>query len=256
MHTILAVAASHERHRDMPASSHSSRSERHHSLQCVLLFNQKLSRPVKLTDRDPLWATAALLGIMTIASFDAITPEEAWPLRPSNSSDLEWFRLSDGKKAVWDLTEPLRPGGIFRSMAHEYAQLHIELPPFGADGIPSTLAEVCNMSASCNKENNPYFVAAHVLARLQRLSDSESAGIQMVSFMSQSESSFRDLLWKKDPVALLLLSLWYVRAGRVLWWIEQRARVENRAIRLYLERFHPDITSVHELLPVLLERAT
>jgi len=248
MHTMLAVAAAHERYRDMPESSHRTRTETHHSSQCVLLFNQKLSNPIDLSDRDPLWATAALLGIMTIASFDATTPEEAWPLRPSNPSDLEWFRLSDGKKTIWNLTDPLRPGGLFRAMAHEYAQLNLELPPVGADGIPPALAEVCNMGALCNKENNPYFVAAHVLAQLQRLPHKESAGIRMVSFMSQSQTSFRNLLQMKDPVALLLLALWYVRAGKVLWWIEQRARVESRAIRLYLQRFHRDNGRIHQLL--------
>lgn len=249
MHTMLGVAAAHERYRDMPASSHRTRTETHHASQSVLLFNQKLSQPIDLPDRDPLWATAALLGIMAIASFDVATPEEAWPLRPSNPSDLEWFRLSDGKKTIWNLTDPLRPGGIFRAMAHEYAQLVFELPLVGAEGIPPALAEVCNVSASSSKENNPYFIAAHVLARLQNLSDVDSAGIRMVSFLCQSHPTFTNLLWNKDPVALLLLALWYVRASRVLWWTEQRARVENQAIRLYLERFHRDNHRIHQLLP-------
>ncbi|KPM39419.1 hypothetical protein AK830_g7166 [Neonectria ditissima] len=247
MHTLLAVAAAHERHRDMPASSHRTRIETHHSSQCVLLFNQKLSHPISVSDRDPLWSTAALMGMMTTASFDAASPEEAWPLRPSSPSDLQWFRLSNEKKTRWNLTDPLRPGGIFRAMAHEYAELQLELPTFGAEGIPTALAEVCNISDSSDQDN-PYFAAAHVLSRLQRLSDSESAGIQTVSFLSQSQSSFRSLLRKKDPVALLLLSLWYARSSGVLWWIKQRARVENRAIRLYLERAQCD-DRIQQLLP-------
>ncbi|KAH8703123.1 hypothetical protein BGW36DRAFT_368858 [Talaromyces proteolyticus] len=256
MHTMLTVAAAHERYQAMPTKSYRTRTEAHHFSQCVRLFNEKLSRHIDSSDFDPLWATAALLGIMTIASFDAATPEEAWPLRQSDPSDLEWFRLSEAKKTIWDLTNPLRPGGIFRAMAHEYAGLHFELPLVGTEGIPTTLAEMCNMSASCNKQNNPYFVAAHVLARLQRLTGNESPGIQMVSFMSQSQSSFRDLLQEKDPVALLLLALWYVRASESLWWIEQRARVEYRAICLYLERFHRNNSKIHQLLCSLPDRIT
>ncbi|KAF2817361.1 uncharacterized protein BDZ99DRAFT_484263 [Mytilinidion resinicola] len=256
MHTMLAVSAAHERYQHMPTSTHRTRTETHHSFHGVLLFNQKLSQPIDLSDRDPLWATAALLGIMTIASFDAATPQEAWPLRPSNPSDLEWFRLSDAKWTIWNLTNPLRPGGIFRAMAHEYAQMHFELPPVGAESIPPALAEVCNMSASSNEENNPYFVAAHVLARLQRLSDSGSADIRMVIFMCQTQPTFQNLLREKDPVALLLLSLWYVRTGSVLWWIEKRSRMENQAIRLYLERFHRGNGSIHQLLPSLPEHVT
>ncbi|KAF2502819.1 hypothetical protein BU16DRAFT_498661 [Lophium mytilinum] len=256
MHTMLAVSAAHERYQDIPTTTYRTRAETHHAFQSVLLFNQKLSQPIDMPDRDPLWATAALLGIMAIASFDATTPEEAWPLRPSNPSDLEWFRLSDGKWTIWNLTNPLRPGSIFRAMAHEYAQFHFELPPAGAESIPPALAEVCNVSTSSNEENNPYFVAAHVLARLQRLSDSDSADIRMVIFMCQSQQSFQNLLREKDPVALLLLSLWYVRAGKVLWWIEQRSRVENQAIRLYLERFHRDKVKIHQLLPELPDLVT
>lgn len=71
----------------------------------------------------------------------------------------------------------------------------------------------------------------------------------MISFVSQSQQSFRDLLHEKDPIALLLLALWYAQASRVLWWIEQRARIESQAIRSYLEKFHRNNTNVHRLLP-------
>jgi hypothetical protein len=251
MHTILAVAAAHKRCRDMPGHTLRTQTETCHSSQGILLFNQKLSRPIELSDRDPLWATAALLGMMATASLDANTPEDAWPLRPSTPSDLKWFELNEAKKTIWDLTNPLRPGGIFSTMANEYGQFHIELPPFGVEGVPPALAEVCDMNASCNKESNPYFVAAHILARLRRRPGSSFAEIQKISFLSQSQSSFRNLLWGKDPVALLLLTLWYELAGPVLWWVEKRARLEGRAIHLYLERFHGDKYRVLQLLPSL-----
>lgn len=252
MHTMLALAASHERQQYAPIDSKQNRIEAYHHLQSILLFNQKLSRPIEASDKDPIWATAALVGMLTLASFDPSSPEEAWPLRPSNPSNLEWFRIGDRKKVIWDLTDPLRSGGIFSTMAHEYAQRHIELPTAGDSGLPSSLAQVCNISSLSNKENNPYFVAAHLLVQMQRLSDTNArfSGIQMVNFMSQSEPGYRNLLWEKDPVALLLLALWYDRAGRVLWWVERRAHMETRAIRLYLERIHGGESRILQLLPV------
>ncbi|KAM5385746.1 hypothetical protein ACJZ2D_000945 [Fusarium nematophilum] len=253
MHTMLSVATAHERYQDMPANSKRTRVERLHSHQCAVLFNRKLSRPIDLSQRDALWATAALLGMVAIASFDAATAEDAWPLRPSNPSDMEWFRLNEGKKVVWNLADPLRPGSIFRAMAREYSQMHIELPPTGAEGVPAALAEICGLGALSDSENNSYFVAAHLLARLESHSHSESRNLRVLSFVSQSQPPFRDLLQNKDAVALLLLALWYMRAAGVLWWIEERARVEYRAIRLFLERFHGDDARVPRLLQLMPE---
>lgn len=248
MHTMLAVAAAHERYSNGSTINRRSRIESYHYFQSVSLFNRKLSCPIALADRDPLWATAALLGIMLSASFDAVSPEEAWPLRPCEPLDLEWFRLSEGKKAVWRLTNPLRLDSIFRSMAGEYASFNLPIPPSGTVGISAALSLVCGLNDFSNRDNNPYFVAAHVLTQLQQFSHSGHADIRMVTFMSQSHSSFRNLLHKKDPTALLLLVLWYEVASPVLWWVDQRARVESQAIRIFLQRYHCN-SSVCGLLP-------
>ena len=78
------------------------------------LFNDRLSQPLKDEDRDPLWGSAALLGAITIASTEATKPSEAWPLKPPDPSDLDWLRMSDGKKEVWRLVNPLREGSVWR----------------------------------------------------------------------------------------------------------------------------------------------
>lgn len=51
---------------------------------------------------------------------------------------------------------------------------------------------------------------------------------------------FESLLRDRDPVALLLLYLWYSKARQGIWWIELRARVEVPAICLYLRRYHSE----------------
>ncbi|KAH7310446.1 hypothetical protein B0I35DRAFT_358295 [Stachybotrys elegans] len=242
MHSVLAVAVAYQRYADMPERSRRTHAEIHHAQQCALLFRQKLLHPISSTDRDALWATAALLGMASMASSDAVSVEEAWPL---GTSDLEWFRLTASKSIIWNLTDPLRPGGVFRPMAQEYDEMRIELPRSGVEGIPRVLIELCDLKCTSSPENSPYFAAAHLLAQLI---ERRGAGMQMVSFVCQSHASFLQLLDAKDPVALVLLATWYAVASDALWWIRRRVRVEYQAIQAYLERFHPVNGKVHSVL--------
>jgi hypothetical protein len=248
MHVILAVTASHDRylatvpqHRTVPESYHWS--------QCAALFNRKLSRPIQPQDRDALWATAAFLGIIAVSAIEASIPSEAWPLKLSDQSDLEWLRMSDGKMAVWNLTDPLRPGGMFRALSDEYAELFSPIPNEGVDGVPATLARLCRLDVSSNVENNPYFAAVHTLVRLQRIPGHEITTERFLAFVGSMQRSFKALLEQKDSVALLLLSLWYSKARISTWWIEQRAVVEGPAICLYLQHYHQSESVIQELLP-------
>jgi hypothetical protein len=251
MHTILAIAAAYKRCTDDALNTHRTKREAYHSYQSAQLFNQMLSHPAACDNHgDSLWATAALLGMMAVTSIETSDPEEAWPLRPSHPSDLQWFRLNEEKKAVWNLTNPLRPGGLFQPMAHEYAMFHFQIPPFGAEGIPTDLAHVCGLNASSTPDNNPYFIAAHILTQTQTCQDrGEHVGIRMISFISQSQASFKSLLQQRDPVALMLLARWYAQARGALWWVQRRARVEGQAIQIYLKRLHHDYGRIRSLLP-------
>jgi hypothetical protein len=240
MHTILAVAASQARCLDMPPDSHRTKLESHHTSQCITLFNQRLSYPIIPSDQDALWATAALMSIMSICSFDSNTPEEAWPLRQPDPSDLEWLRLAEGKHIIWNLTQPLRPGGIFRAMAHVYANLYYPIPVAGVEGIPPVLTQLCGLTSSSHMENNPYFSVTHVLTQIQAIPEVKLSGTAILGFVGQAQPSYKSLLQEKDPVALLLMGLWYKKIARVVWWFERRARIEGEAIRLYLKQFHDD----------------
>jgi hypothetical protein len=215
----------------------------------VILFNQKLSRPIERQDYDALWSAASLLGIIAFSSFDAASPEECWPLSVPQSSDLEWLRLSEGKMIIWNLTDPIRPGGAFQRMAVEYAQVHSPIPSRGVDGIPPALANVCKIGPFSTAENNSYFGAAHTVSRLRKLYIQEVNIIPALRFMAHLQPSFRTLLREKDAVALLLVALWYERAQLAIWWMEWRAQMECKAICRYLRRFHSNCVSILELLP-------
>ncbi|KJK65818.1 GAL4-like ZnII2Cys6 or C6 zinc binuclear cluster DNA-binding domain protein [Aspergillus parasiticus SU-1] len=123
MHAILAIGAMHNRHRVTPAPRGPSSFESYHVSQCAALLSRKLSQALRAEDRDPLWMTSTLLGIISTSSIPCLTPEEAWPLKSSDTSDLEWLRMAEGKMAVWRLVDPLRPNSLFRYMADEYTQI-------------------------------------------------------------------------------------------------------------------------------------
>src|ERR1700709_114010 len=123
MHVVQTVTAVHDRYLSTSPWSITSRqtaTEFYHLTRAAALFNRKLSAPIKPEDRDPLWATAALLGIIAFSSIEASTPEAAWPLKPPEPSDLEWISMSEHKMAVWEVTQPLRVGSPFRGHAHDY----------------------------------------------------------------------------------------------------------------------------------------
>lgn len=252
MHAMLAVATAFRRTNHDVVGGCRTQTEIHHTLQCICLFKRKLSQLIAAPDRDALWATSALLGLIAIVSFDETSPEDAWPVRPVHASDLEWMRLTVGKRIIWTLTDPLRTNGLFRAMASEYADMEFPIPETSIAGIPSSLIKACNLTETSNSDNNPYYVAAHLLAllaRSQMLPGGSFPGIYMIAFISQSQLCFRRLLEDKDPVGLLLLALWYREAGKALWWVRQRAAIETQAIRIYIERFHYNKPGIIHLLP-------
>ena len=55
---------------------------------------------------------------MNFAALDASNPGGTWPLRKEpDALDLRWVRMSEGKKVLWEATDPLRPGSTFRPVA-------------------------------------------------------------------------------------------------------------------------------------------
>jgi hypothetical protein len=250
MHSTLTIAAAHERYLTRSPVGHRSLHEIFHWSQCVALLNQKLShQPIRLEDKDPIWAAAASFSVISFSSADALKPEDAWPLKRPEPSDLVWLRLSEGKKVIWDLVQPLRSGSVFYSMSVEYAKLFPPISPVRSDNISPQLERVCNLDPSSTLENNPYFGAAHALSRLEGHPREDLTPSQCFIFTRHMERPFKKLLDKKDPIALLLMALWYRTSGPVVWWIEQRATVERQAICLYIQRHHGNASDILDLLP-------
>ncbi|OBR13468.1 C6 finger domain-containing protein [Colletotrichum higginsianum IMI 349063] len=252
MHASLAVAFTYDRYLNGPSSCRRTQEECFHWSQSTVLFNRRLRQPVEASDkdRDPIWGTAAALALLSFSSPDASAPEQAWPMRPSGASDIEWLRMSKGKMSLWHTVDPLRPDSLFCVMAATYAHMHAPLPEEGVGGVPAALAAVCGLTdASSAAEGNPYFHAAHAVSRILDLPDREVTTGHTQLFMQTIRGAFKDLLVGRDPAALLLFYLWYRATSRAIWWIDLRARVECSSICLYLRLYHGDNGAIQAFLP-------
>lgn len=249
MHASLAVAFTYDRYLNSSVGCPRSLEECYHWSQSTALFNKRLREPIEAEDKDPVWGTAAALAMLTFSSLDACTPEQSWPLKSSDSFELDWLRMINGKMSLWHIVNPLRSDSLFRVMAATYADMNSPLPERGTDGIPRALAAMCLLTGSSTSKNNPYFYAAHAVSRMLDLPDSEVTTGQIQIFTRIISGPFEDLLRKRDHIALLLLYLWYRKASRSIWWIELRARVECPSICSYLRLYHKENVAVQAFLP-------
>ena len=251
MHAILALTLMHDRYLSVPSDTKQSTSEAFHWYQATALFNSKLSKSIQPSERAALWTTAALLGLMAFCHIEAETPEEAWPLKPPSSPDLEWLRMIDGKMEIWKITQPLRADSVFQALAPAQANDFLPTPLTGPqrDALPSEFVELYGLHATSIADHNPYYAAASALAHSLDIDSIPSTILNFWSFTSHMHPDYKRLLEHKDPRALLLLACWYAKVCQSRHWcIWRRAALECQAICMYLERYHPYETSIQKLL--------
>lgn len=262
-HVFLAFALLHDTHLSPSSSDAAHRASlAFHWYHGTALFHRNLSLACRLTEsssssipgthRDALWAAAAMLGSAACALVGSTDPRDAWPLKPPDPTDLDWLKMSDGKRVVWALADPTRPDSVFHAMARDQVrkatpQGHLPIPP---SALPGPFFRLCRLSSPASTpESNPYHVAASVLAQLLPRPPDDDAVIQFLAFLSQLDARYRRLLEEKDPPAVLLLAYWYAKlAGFKRWWLAKRAWVEGKAICLWLDRECPDNEAIVELL--------
>lgn len=238
MHGILAVASVHSRYLGAASAQRPSVRESYHTLQCTAQFNHWLGQPMTEERKDPTWMAAGMLLILTFSSTSPTAGSRTWPLDACDESDLQWLRLGNGKMRLWRQVNPLRPGSVFRPMFHNLRMLRKRLPRRGTHGLLPELAAVCGINESSSTKTNPYFAMAHALSRLYMLPQGRAPETMVLMVMPHMQGAFEDRLQDKDPIALLLLWLWYVKAREARWWLDFRARREIPAIRQYLQEHH------------------
>jgi hypothetical protein len=250
MHFVQIVTSIHDRYLSTTPNLTQTASEAHHWSQAVTQFNQKISKPVHSSERDAIWATAALLGIISFCSLETRNPEEAWPLKQPEPSDLGWLGISQYKIVIFKTTAPLRPESVFRTVAQDYMKDHgrFATTKSGIDGFPPAFVSLLDLDNNSSTDNNPYYNVLDILVPLLDIECSQSTIMKFLTFISHMNSKFKALIVRKDPRALLLLAYWYAKVCRAVWWIARRALVECQATCLYLERYHATDTAIQDLL--------
>lgn len=218
-----------------------STAEAYHWYKGTALFNQVLRGPVKPEEKDTLWATVALLGAIAFACVDARTPEQAWPLRPATGTDLEWLRMSDGKKSVMKIADPYRPDSAFAEVAplHRKDFASMSSTDYKIEALPDGFVKLFDLGPSSTRQNNPYHSPAAVLSQLLEIECTQQTILKYLAFISFVEPEYKILLERKDPRALLLLSYWFAKICPYnQWWMQRRALLECQSICIFLRRYH------------------
>ena len=232
MHAVLTLTLMHDRYLSTPLDTRRSNPETFHWYRGIALFNSKLSGSIQPSDRDALWATTILFGTIAFFHIEAKTPEEAWPLKPPSPLDLNWLRMSDGKKEIWKLTQPWRVDSVFRPLVLEH--MNYVPPPssvIGLEALPSEFLKFYSLDTMSTTANNPYHAAVSALAQTLHSNCKYSILMSFLSFISHMHSDYKRLLELKDPGALLLLAYWYAKVCQCQYWaLWRRAELECQAI--------------------------
>lgn len=249
-HAALLVTAMHDRSLSGRQGSSLSTRELSHTQESLTLFNQRLSGSFPSEERDALWVTSGMLGTISFFHLEAQHPEEAWPLKPFSKLDLNWLRLSEGKRQVWHLTNPAREGGLLQGMALEHQRIAFHCyRPGGLETLPPELLALCELDEKSNKDNNPYFLAASTLSRIWNVDNIQTIFLYFFGFITITTSEYANLLEAKDHRALLLLAYWYALVRQTEhWWILPRVMLECQAICIFLERYASQNTRIQTLL--------
>lgn len=247
MHVIQALTALHDRWIASPFQPKASLEENWHWSQAAAMLNQKLSRPIPPEDRDAVWATGNLFSIITFCAIEAETPEEAWPL--NSGADLNWLKMGDGKKVIWQVANPLMPGSVFQKLAQEIRDGPMMDPPptSSLEGIPPAFVQLYDLESV---GVNPYEYAVRALVPLLQIECDDLTLSKFFGFIMHFEPAFLALVVEKDPRALVLMALWYAKICDSQWWCTRRAMLECQATCLYLERNYPEDVAILELLQV------
>jgi hypothetical protein len=260
LHAIVTLTLMHDRYLSADPDPKLSLLEAYHWYRATSSFNRELGQNPQANQRGALLATSALLGCITFFYLESATAEEAWPLLPPSPSDLNWLRMSDGKKEVYKLIRQSHsePDPLFHSLAAVYTDELLPTPlgvrPGRIDAVlPPEFFRVYNLdpgSSITEDGDDPYQWAATKLAQVLNA----DCALLTVLFtflwlISNVRTGFKSLLEQKDARALLLLAWWYARICQLgVWWLSRRVVLEGQAICLYLERCCPFDEDIQILL--------
>ncbi|KAE8445418.1 hypothetical protein EG329_013431 [Mollisiaceae sp. DMI_Dod_QoI] len=242
LHVVLTLTLLHDRHfSPTPFDTSLSATEAYHWGKGIELYSKALSTPIHPASRDPLWATAAFLGILAINYVEARTPEENWPFATPSSLDLNWLRMSEGKKEIWKDGKAFMEGSDFRILAIEqqgsYQPGLAYSSEKGLGALPPDLLAYFNLVEGSDLVENPYYASVYTLAQTWNTSSMTTIVVNYLFYITNMEPRYKRLLERKDPRAMLLLAYWNRMVAQTKHWVVfRRAVIECESICLYLEK--------------------
>lgn len=254
-HIVITLTLLHDRH--LSGVFGFDREITSHCYQGTSQFKRALMQPIKDEAKDALWASAALLGAIQMATFEARTPDEAWPLKRPDEADLDWLKMSEGKKAVFRIASPMRPESRFCRVSNghggapDYRPI-IEKRLCGREELVGLTRDFSDLFGLGPEESaadceNPYYEPGMTLARLLHVQCDGDNILEFMGFMMHLSAEFKRLLKGRDARALLMFAFWYAKLWRGQWWLNRRGLIEGQAICLYLERFCGDDARLRRL---------
>lgn len=205
-------------------------------------FNDKISAPLHPSECDAVWIAASMLGVITFASIEASTPEEAWPLTSFIIGEPEWLKMGQGKFALQQLVRPDRKESIFHDLFSTIPMIELSL-----QDVPQEFVQLYELE-SYYGNGNPYLTPVSCIFASETLDYPTTAILLFYAFNGCMHEVFGDLVANKDPRALLLMAYWYSKISTGQWWLRRRALMEGRATCIYLQRYHYDHLIIQNLL--------
>jgi hypothetical protein len=258
MHMLIGLTLMHDADLSLPHSPALAAKQQHTSLQhwdlATTQFHAIIARPIPPEYRDAIWATGVHLGAASFWYIESTDPQLSWPLKPDEPNDLSWMKLGEGKRHLWRIADPTRPDSLFSSVL-KYRPC--SSPPDWMENndtslIPERVKSEFNITRASTPGNNVYHLPALILSRIQHMRLTHQNCLNFLYFTAFVTPEFLCLLEVKDAHAVFLLGWWFkmIVDGK-LWWMARRARIEGRAVRIWLRR---ENVGLAELLDSLSKR--
>ncbi|KAF2845422.1 hypothetical protein T440DRAFT_511599 [Plenodomus tracheiphilus IPT5] len=249
MHMVLGVTLMHDADLALDHSPTHSTRQKHASLRHWSLgtsqLNKVLTQPIPPSYRDAIWATGVHIGAASFWYTESTTnTTQAWPLKPSEPTDLSWLKLGQGKKHLWRLAQPTRSESLFHDvlMMRQHRTCfdplhHTDSNSDDVSLVPERVRHALGMGVGSGGVENVYYLPAVMISRLQGQVLTHGTALLFLRVTSHLSPEFYGLLQKKDARAVFLLGWWFqtFEKGEV-WWMARRAKVEGEAVRVWLRR--------------------
>jgi len=161
---------------------------------------------------------------------------------------LQWLKLSDGKKEVWNIIQPFRSDCVFQPLALEFTTFLPTPKGPGIETLPPKFRALYGLDDVSTLDTNPYHDAASILARSLNTDCEFTSTTNFFAFLRQMSPDFKQLLERKDPRALLLLAYFYTQVCQYRKWWLRRTMLECQAICIYLESNYQHEAEIQALL--------